>query len=178
MLGFFLLLGFAIYRLALATLPAFDYSLSLLQWSLLLGNIGFMAYSEGYKGFQLHYSPRFAARLRHLYLQPSLIKALLAPLFCMGYFAATTKRLRVTYILTVMIIALVIVFRLLPQPWRGILDAGVVVGLSWGIIATIYWCYRGLTDPQFDIDPEVGEQQAVSTSASDTHIVSDVLSSK
>jgi hypothetical protein len=33
------------------------------------------------------------------------------------------------------IVGLVLLVGMLPQPWRGIVDAGVVVGLGWGIVA-------------------------------------------
>ena len=52
----------------------------------------------------------------------------------------------VTYLLTVMIVVLVIVFHMLDQPWRGILDAGVVVGLSWGIVTLVISAYGSLTN--------------------------------
>ena len=38
-----------------------------------------------------------------------------------------------------MIIGFVLIARQLPQPWRGIVDAGVVVGLGLGIISILYF---------------------------------------
>ena len=41
----------------------------------------------------------------------------------------------------------VLVVRQLPQPWRGIVDGGVVVGLSWGtlaIFANVIQVFRGV----------------------------------
>jgi len=45
-----------------------------------------MLYSEGYKGFQKGYSPRVAARGHYLRDHSTLLRAILAPLFCMGFF--------------------------------------------------------------------------------------------
>ena len=59
------------------------------------------------------------------------------------------------YVLTVFIIVLIIAVRWLDQPWRGIVDAGVVVGLSWGLIATGAFTLRALTDPSYPYGPEV-----------------------
>ena len=43
------------------------------------------------------------------------------------------------------IVTLVVLVRRLPQPWRGIIDGGVVVGLSWGIVAILILFGQGLT---------------------------------
>jgi len=40
-----------------------------------------------------------------------------------------------------MIIGFVIIVKSLPQPWRGILDAGVVVGLTMGCFSILYFIY-------------------------------------
>lgn len=153
--GFFYIVGSALLKLATLSLEAFDYSLSPLQWALLLSNVVFMAYSEGYKGFQQQYAPRFAARVKHLRMHGSPIERLLAPLFCMNFFNAPKKRIITTFVLLFAIIMLVTLFRLIPQPWRGIIDAGVVVGLTWGLIASLWFCVKSLFDSSFDVDPEV-----------------------
>ena len=64
---------------------------------------------------------------------------LLAPLFCMGFIHATRTRKVIAFSLTLMIICFIILVRLLPQPWRGIVDAGVVVGLAIGILSLLYF---------------------------------------
>lgn len=95
-----------------------------------------MAYSEGYRGFQCSFSPRVAERAVLLRAEPTPVRVLLAPLYCAGFFAST-RRVQITaFAVTVGVIALVQLVHYLNQPWRGILDAGVVVGLGWGTIAT------------------------------------------
>jgi hypothetical protein len=47
-----------------------------------------------------------------------------------------------------MIICFILIARILPQPWRGIIDAGVVVGLSIGIISITYFIYLAILNPQ------------------------------
>ncbi len=42
------------------------------------------------------------------------------------------------------IITLLILIRQMPQPWRGIIDAGVVPGLAMGLVSVIYFFVRGL----------------------------------
>jgi len=153
--GFLLLLLYAIARLAPIAFEAITGPLTGLQWALLIGNTLFMAHSEGYKGFQKAYSPRVVSRALYLREHATWPLALLAPFFCMTFFAAPRKRLLTSWILTIAIIILIIIFQRLPSPWRGILDAGVVVGLSWGTIATIVILWRTLTARTARADPEV-----------------------
>ncbi len=142
--GFSALMLWAIYRLALITLEALQMPFGYTAWVLLIGNVLFMAWSEGYRGFQLGYSPRFARRTRQLLDSGTAPQRWLAPLFAMGYFDADKQRLITTYVLTAAIIGLILLFHQIPQPWRGILDAGVVVGLTWGLLATWWHCYLAL----------------------------------
>ncbi len=136
--GFVLILCQAVVRLApLAWEPIAEGGLSPLQWSLYGASILFNAYSEGYRAFQLQVAPRVVARAVHLAAHPKPLHVALAPLFCMTLFHANRKRLIVSWCVYAGIIVLVIAVRQLSQPWRGIVDAGVVVGLSWGIIAII-----------------------------------------
>jgi len=153
--GFLLLLVYAIVRLFPKSMAAFDFSLSWYHWLALVLNIGFMAYSEGYKGFQLSYSPRVAARARYLCKHASPIQGALAPLFCMGYFDAPKRRRIAAFVLTIMIIFLVIIFQRFLQPWCGILDGGVVVVLAWGMVATLICVIKALASQDFIHDPEV-----------------------
>lgn len=155
--GFFFLMVNAIIRLAEVSLEALGHSLTVFQWLLLLINIIFMAYSEGYKGFQKSFSPRLAARAKYLTTSRSIKEMILAPLFCMNFFNAPRARIIMSFALLAMIITLITLFRMLPQPWRGILDAGVVIGLVWGSASTAWYCIKAFLDPDFDVDPELAK---------------------
>lgn len=150
-----IVLLFAAYRLGHQALIALDMPMSYLQWFLLCLNVIFMAYSEGYKGFQRSFSPRFAARVRYIRKEATFIEMLLAPVFCFGYFGSTNKRLISTYVLTAMIMIMVLFVRQLPQPWRGIVDAGVVIGLLWGSVSLIAFVVKALTDEKYPYSPEL-----------------------
>jgi hypothetical protein len=131
-----LLLGQALYRLLpLALEPLLDGSMSALQWALYLGWVVFNAYAEGYRGFQRSFSPRVVARAIHLAHHPRPSHVLLAPLFCMALFHAKRKNLILAWGLTSAIVVVIVAVRQLPQPWRGIVDGGVVVGLVWGALS-------------------------------------------
>lgn len=136
-----LLLGFAIFRLAPMAISLQDYPLSLLHWAALVFVVLYMAYAEGYKGFHLAFAPRVVARASYLAENPNLLHLLFAPLFCMCYFHTTRKRQLISIGLTGMILCFVIIARQLPSPWRGILDAGVVVGLCLGITSILYFTF-------------------------------------
>jgi hypothetical protein len=117
----------------------------------------FMAYVEGYRAFQQGFSPRVAARARYLQHHGCLSHLIFAPLFCMGFFHATRRRQVTSISVTAGIILLVLLVRLLDQPWRGIVDAGVVVGLAWGLVSLAVFGFQALTAGTFPYSPEVPE---------------------
>lgn len=101
-----------------------------------LAAIGLLGYAEGYRGFQRSFSPRAAVRAMAAARAPTRVK-LIAPLMAMGLIHATRRRLIVSWTLVVTIVGFIVSVRLLPQPWRGAVDAGVVVGLSWGVVTLL-----------------------------------------
>jgi len=153
--GVVFMLGRSAWRLAPLATEAVEAGLSTFQWAAFVGWLVFMLYAEGYRGFQKRFSPRVAARAFYLAKNPRPLHLLLAPLFCMGYFYATRKRKIVAWALTLGIIGLVVLVRMLEQPWRGIIDAGVVGGLSWGTMATLYYGVVALLRGEVKVEPEV-----------------------
>ena len=149
------ILGFAILRMTGHVREGFEHSWGLAHYVLLVPWLFFMLYSEGYKGFQKGYSPRVAARANFLRKNATWIRTVLAPIFCMGFFDSTRKRKIVIWILLTMITAFVILFQYIPQPWRGILDLGVVLGLSWGLIATLVFFFKYWLVDDSTADPEI-----------------------
>ena len=139
------LVGQALWRLTpLALEPWRDGSLTPLQQALYLGWVAVMAYSEGYRGFQKKFSPRVVARAFYLGRHPTPLRVLLALPFCMSFFHSTRRQKIVRYTFVTLIALLVVAVRRLPQPWRGIVDGGVVVGLAWGAVAILVFYVRGL----------------------------------
>ncbi len=107
-----------------------------------------MIYTEGIRGFQQQFSPRFVQRTLSLSNRSPLSWQLLAPFYAMCFFAAPRRRVVSSWILTIMIVALVIMFHQISQPMRGILDACVVVGLTWGLVVTWIEYYRQLGEKE------------------------------
>ena len=145
--GVLFLLIFAIFRLAPMALELERSAMSEVHWLALIFSVIYMAYAEGYKGFHLGFAPRVVVRARYLANNPRPLHVLLAPLFCMGYIYATRKRQILSFALTAMIICFVLIARSMPQPWRGIVDAGVVVGLGLGVVSIAYFLIISSNDP-------------------------------
>ncbi len=157
LIGISLLLGSAIYRLTLVAVDAFSYSFTMPQWVFLGAFLIFMLYFEGYRGFHLSFSRRVAARARYLTRNPNVGHSLLAPVFCMGFFHATRRRILTSTAITSMVISLVIVVHAVSQPWRGIIDVGVVAGLAWGLVAMLIFAALAFATDDFEHSPEVPE---------------------
>jgi hypothetical protein len=150
-------LGKAIYRMTPRVIDGLSMTLTPLQWGALIGFCFFMLYFEGYKGFQKKYSPRTAARVKYLRDHPNWLRDFLAPLFCMGYFHANRKTKIKAYVLTIGVAGLVWAVKHCDQPWRGIVDLGVILGLSWGLVAFWIFSYQALTSENFTHSPETPE---------------------
>ncbi len=155
-LGVLAILGQAIWRLGgLAMEPIVEGSLSGTGWALYGLSIAFNAYAEGYKAFQLQFSPRVVARAFHLARNPRPLHVALAPFYCMALFHATRKRLIVSWTVLLGVVTIVLAVRQLPQPWRGIVDAGVVVGLGWGCLAIAWFFARAARGQALPVPPDV-----------------------
>ena len=137
--GVLLLLVFAIYRLAPMAMALENSPMNQVHWLALIFSVVYMAYAEGYKGFHLGFAPRVVSRANYLRENPRPVHILLAPLFCMGFIYTTRKRKLLSIGLTIMIICFILIAQILPQPWRGIVDAGVVVGLAIGTASILYF---------------------------------------
>jgi hypothetical protein len=153
-LGWSAVLLFVIIRLGAIALQGLATKWTAWHWLLFVANALFMAYAEGYRGFELKFSPRAAARVLWLRRHADWRLAALAPLFLIGYFAAAPRIVRLTWLGTAVIIGLVVVFQQLPQPWRGILDAGVVIGLSWGLVSFWRLTWQALRSGRYPVAPE------------------------
>lgn len=144
-LGVTALLVQALVRLTpLALEPLQQGQLSVLEGGLYGAWVLVNAYAEGYRGFQKRFAPRVAARVAALARRPTPLHALLAPAYCMGLFAAPRRRLITSWVLLVGLTLLVLLVRQLPQPWRGIIDGGVVIGLGWGLLAFLVFAISAL----------------------------------
>lgn len=116
----------------------------------------FFAYAEGYKGFQLKFSPlvvKRSATFGYKSAKNNPFHYLLAPLYSMGLIHATKKRLITSWSVSMGVAMIVALVKRLPPVSRCILDAGVVVGLTWGSLSILYFYMKSIItgkDPPVD----------------------------
>ena len=136
-----LLLGRAIWRLTPYAVEAWTQDLMTTgQKGIFIGWLVANAYLEGYRGFQLRFSPRVVARAVYLGQNPRPLWIVLALPFCLSLFHSTRRQKIVSWVFIGALILLIWWVRSLPQPWRGIIDGGVVLGLVWGL-GVIWWLF-------------------------------------
>jgi hypothetical protein len=141
--GTTLLLSQAVWRMLPVVAEAFtQHRLGPAHWAGAVAGVVLMGFYEGYKGFQRGFSPRVVVRALHLARNPRPLHALLAPLFCMGLLHASRRRLVASWTILGLVVAAVAAVRTVPQPARGIVDLGVVVGLAWGLVALVAFACR------------------------------------
>lgn len=141
-LGVVFIIGQAIVRLSPNALAVADFELSFVHWT--VGSLwaAFMLYSEGWRGFHLQFSPRVVARTLGLLRAPHRRWSPVAPIVAMGLVYGTARRLRISRTLMLGIVVLVLIVRQVPQPWRGIIDIGVVLGLVFGVLSIVVHAVR------------------------------------
>jgi len=118
-------------------------------WSL------YMMYTEGYKAFQLKFSPLVVERSFGLSKNMSILNILFAGPYSMGLFGAPRKRMILSWSLTAGVFALVKLVKLLPYPYRSIVDAGVVAGLSYGTLSICVLATKAILAGNSKSDKEV-----------------------
>jgi hypothetical protein len=137
-------LGMAVWRVSAYVLELRHYGLSPLQWGILIVFTVYMVYAEGIKGFYRRFAPRVVARACYLRENSRPFLTLFAPVFCMGYIHSTLRRRLTSFGVTGGIALLVVGVRHVPQPWRGIIDCGVVVGLFVGVLSVLWFGARAM----------------------------------
>lgn len=145
----------AIIRLTPLAIEPLTTGMTPLQWALYVGWSLFNLYAEGYKGFQRAFVPRAVSRAFYVARFPRALHVALAPVLCMGLFFATRKRLIVSWGLVIGVTTLVTLVRALEQPWRGIVDAGVVLGLTYGTGALLAAFVAVLRGRPITVSPQV-----------------------
>jgi hypothetical protein len=121
------------------------------------------AYMEGYRGFQKKFVPRVLARAHHVALHPEPLTATLAPLYAMAFFRAAPRAKIAAWGVTGLVLIAITLVRGIAQPWRGIIDAGVVVGLTWGVVALAVGILARLSGQTPAGDPELAPPASTPT---------------
>jgi len=132
--GVIYILAKAVFRVVPIALEPWQggIALSSIQIGAYIATCLFFAYAEGYKGFQLKFTPLVVSRALTLNASSPIHHLLFAPAYAMGLFHATRKRMTVSWGVTLGVGGIVAAVKRLSYPYRNIIDAGVVVGLTWG----------------------------------------------
>jgi hypothetical protein len=155
-LGVLALLVRALLRLLpLALEPLVHRDLNAAQAALYAGWALVNAYAEGYRGFQKRFSPRVVMRARAVAEKPKFWRVVFAPAFCMSLFGASRRGVVVAWSVTATIVSLVLLMPHVAQPWRGIVDGGVVVGLGWGVLSLLYAFARLLAGRPLEVPADL-----------------------
>ncbi|AUX24338.1 hypothetical protein SOCEGT47_048750 [Sorangium cellulosum] len=158
-LGVALVLVEAVYRLAATAARSLTtHTLTTGQLTLLAVWTVVIAYVEGYRGFQQRFSPRVVARALYLAEHRRPLHVALGPLFCMALVHTTRRRLIATWALTLGIVALILLVRQMPPPYRAIVDAGVALALAWGTISILVFLAQALAGRPPGVSPEVPDE--------------------
>lgn len=159
--GVLLVLAKAVVGLMPLVTEALGAPLSTGLWLATGAWVAFMIYAEAYRGFHLRFNPCVVARAHWLAENRRPWLVLIAPFFAMGLLYGSKRRLITSWVITIGVVILVILVGTLDQPYRGIIDLGVVIGLGLGGASLLGHAYRaerhGTTvDPQLPPDPHGG----------------------
>lgn len=106
------------------------------MWLVLALVVAVFTYGEGYRALQRHFAPKVVARaLDAGACLSGCLPVLAAPLYAMSLIGTEGRTLARAWGGVALIVLAALAVRALPAPWRGIVDAGVVSALTWGLIA-------------------------------------------
>lgn len=161
----FVLFG-AVAGVTTAGLRVREQHISVLQRMALVVNLIFFVLVEGYLGFHRSWAPvtarrcflaGFAAKVPRS--ASSGCAALFAPLFAMGFFFASKRRLVISYVLTAFVVGVVMALKRCPSPWHEIIDCGVGAGLGVGTLSFCYFFVKCMCDGL--LPPDVDARRAM-----------------
>lgn len=125
----------AVYRLGVRALLTVREGLTLAQWCVLFLSILGFAYGEGYRALHRRFAPHVIARAVELANTENagLRSWLSSPLYVLCLVRAEPAELRRAWVSVALIASAVLIVRRLPEPYRGMIDAGVAVALCIGL---------------------------------------------
>lgn len=135
-----ILLAEASYRLGERALQTVQEGLSPADWALMLLSVVLFGYGEGYRALHRRFFPHVIARASELARRDSrgLRDFLSAPLYVVSLVQADKRALLRAWTGVALIVCAVFIVRALPEPYRGIIDAGVAVALAIGLGSLIF----------------------------------------
>lgn len=136
-IGVSALFATATYRLGERGVAVIRDGLGGWEWMALAGLTLVFVYGEGFLALDRKWVPGLMRRARELKDERSVVLRLLAPLYGLSLIGAPPAKLLPSWLGTLAIVGAVLVIRVLPEPWRGIVDFAVAAALGWGLVAIL-----------------------------------------
>lgn len=131
------LFAWAVYRLGGRGIAVIREGLGGAEWLALIALTFALVYVEGIRALDRRWVPALMDRVRDLRRERSLTVRLLAPLYGLSLIGLPRARLVRGWLGTSAIVLAIVLVRLLPEPWRGIVDFAVAAALAWGLAAIL-----------------------------------------
>jgi len=136
-LGVSALFSAAIWRLGGRGVTTIQAGLGGFEWVVLVLLTAVFVYGEGYRALDRQWVPGLIRRARALGHAGSAWLRLLGPLYGMALIGVERPRMLRAWAGTVAIVGAVLLVRLFPEPWRGIVDFAVAAALAWGLVGIL-----------------------------------------
>jgi hypothetical protein len=106
-------------------------------------------YVEGWRGLHRRFVPSTIARAFAAARSPDPLARWLAPLHALGLLGGDRRARARAWRGAALIAAAVALVRLLPAPWRGLVDAAIAASLAWGLVSLLVAFDRVRRAPSF-----------------------------
>lgn len=135
--GVSVLFGTAVLRLGGRGLATVRAGLAPGHLALLVALTALFVYGEGFRAIQRRYAPHLLDRVAEVSREGRWFWRLLAPLYAMSLVGAPPARLARAWGGVTAIVCAVLLLRITPAPWRGMVDFAVALALVWGLASIL-----------------------------------------
>lgn len=142
LLGVTFLFGSAVYRLGRRGMATLLGGLDGFHLAALAALVVFFVYAEGVRAIQSRYAPYLLGRVSAVSREPRIVYRFLAPLYAMSLVGAAPANLARAWAGVSAVVVAILVLRVTPAPWRGIVDLAVAAALAWGLGAILFKAWR------------------------------------
>jgi len=142
LLGVSALFGSAVFRLGSRGVATLQAGLDAFHLGALVVLVVVFVYGEGVRAIQQRYAPHLLGRVSRVSRERRWIFRLLAPLYAMSLVGAERRSLLRAWGGVSAIVGAILLLRVTPEPWRGIVDLAVALALAWGLGAILTKAWR------------------------------------
>lgn len=140
--GVSILFGSAVFRLGSRGVATVRGGLDSFHLAALAVVVVAFVYGEGVRAIQRKYAPHLLGRVADVSRETRVVYRLLAPFYAMSLVGAPPRSLIRAWAGVAAIVSAILVLRVTPDPWRGIVDLGVALALAWGLVAILVQAWK------------------------------------